>query len=314
MRAYSLDLRQKVVAAVERGDSTIEEVATAFGVGQTFVKKMLRQHRETGDLSPRPHGGGHTPRLSDKHLKLLRRRLSAAPTAPTSRCPSTYASRPASASAPRPSAAHSQGSGCHVKKSMAAAERNNYKRGWYWRRARQMNHRRFTFLDETAVNTGMTPTYGRAPRGERVVDSAPRNYGEQTSLIGALSLRRGLLAMMTLTRAVDTLAFDAYLAQELGPRLRKGDVVVLDNLNVHKASQVELVAAGRGAQVLWLPPYSPDFTPIEQCWSKIKALFRAAKARTREELEEALAQAITLVTKADIRGWFKHCGYKVAAV
>ncbi len=72
MRAYSLDLRQKVVAAVERGDSTIEEVAAAFGVGFTFVKKMLRQHRETGDLSPRPHGGGHTPRLSDKHLKLLR--------------------------------------------------------------------------------------------------------------------------------------------------------------------------------------------------------------------------------------------------
>ena len=79
MRAYSLDLRQKVVAAVERGDSTIEEVATAFGVGQTFVKKMLRQHRETGDLSPRPHGGGHAPRLSDKHLKLLRAEIKRRP-------------------------------------------------------------------------------------------------------------------------------------------------------------------------------------------------------------------------------------------
>jgi transposase len=79
MRAYSLDLRQKVVAAVERGDSTIEEVASAFGVGQTFVKKMLRQHRETGDLSPRPHGGGQTARLSDKHLKLLRREVERSP-------------------------------------------------------------------------------------------------------------------------------------------------------------------------------------------------------------------------------------------
>jgi transposase len=197
---------------------------------------------------------------------------------------------------------------------MAAAERNNYKRGWFRRRAREMNHRRFIFLDETAVNTAMTPTHGRAPRGERVVDSAPRNYGEQTSLIGALSLGRGFLAMMTLTGAVDTLAFDAYLAQVLGPRLRKGDVVVLDNLNVHKASQVERVAEQRGAQVLWLPPYSPDFSPIEQCWSKIKTLLRAAKARTREELEKALAQAVTFVTKADIRGWFKHCGYKVASV
>jgi transposase len=119
---------------------------------------------------------------------------------------------------------------------------------------------------------------------------------------------------MTLTGAGDTLAFDAYLTRVLEPRLRKGDVMVLDNLNVHKASQVEEVAARRGARVIWLPPYSPDFSPIEQCWSKIKTLLRAAKARTREELEEALALAIKLITKADIRGWFKHCGYEVASV
>jgi transposase len=197
---------------------------------------------------------------------------------------------------------------------MTASERNNYKRGWYWRRVRGMNHRRFIFLDESAVNTAMTPTHGRAPVGERVVDSAPRNYGEQTSIVGALSFGRGLIAVMTLTGAVDTLAFDAYLAQVLGPRLRRGDVVVLDNLGVHKASQVEQVAEARGARVLWLAPYSPDFSPIEQCWSKIKTFLRAAKARTREELEAALARAIRLVTKADIRGWFKHCGYKVASV
>jgi transposase len=178
---------------------------------------------------------------------------------------------------------------------------------------RGLNHRRLVFLDESAMNTAMTPLYGRAPRGERVVDSVPRNYGEQTSLVGALSFGRGLIAVMTLTGAVDTLAFDAYLAHVLAPRLRKGDVVVLDNLNVHKASRVEQVAAGRGASVLWLAPYSPDFSPIEQCWSKIKTCLRAAKARTREELEKALARAIGQVTKSDIRGWFKHCGYKVAS-
>jgi transposase len=196
---------------------------------------------------------------------------------------------------------------------VAASERNPYKRGWYRRRVRGMNHRRLIFLDESAVNTAMTPTHGRAPRGERVHDTAPRNYGEQTSIIGALSFGRGLLAVMTLTGAVDTLAFDAYLARVLAPRLRKGDVLVLDNLNVHKASQVQEVAEERGARVLWLAPYSPDFSPIEQCWSKIKTLLRAAKARTREELEKALACAIDQVTKSDIRGWFKHCGYRVAS-
>jgi transposase len=156
----------------------------------------------------------------------------------------------------------------------------------------------------------MTRRYGRAPRGERVHDSAPRNYGSHTSVIGAMGLR-GLVATLTVAGAVDTLCFDAYAERVLAPCLRRGDVVVLDNLGAHRASRIEEVAGRRGAQVLWLAPYSPDFSPIEQCWSKIKAFLRAAKARTGDELNEALAQAINLVTKADICGWFKHCGYSL---
>lgn len=131
-------------------------------------------------------------------------------------------------------------------------------------------------------------------------------------MIGALSSGRGLIATMTLGGAIDTPAFDVYLARLLGPRLRKGDLLVLDNLHVHKAGQVEEVARERGASVLWLPPYSPDFSPIEQCWSKIKSALRRAKARTLDGPDEALALALELVTKSDIRGWFKHCGYQVA--
>jgi len=194
---------------------------------------------------------------------------------------------------------------------MRAAERNNYKRAWFRRRARRLRQRRFVFVDETAVNTAMTRRYGRAPRGERAHDSAPRNYGAHTSVIGAMGLR-GLVATLAVEGAVDTLCFDAYAEQVLAPRLRPGDVVVLDNLTAHRASRIEEVARSRGAQVLWLAPYSPDFSPIEQCWSKIKAYLRGAKARTEEELNKALAQAIGLVTKADIRGWFKHCGYSLA--
>jgi transposase len=194
---------------------------------------------------------------------------------------------------------------------MRAAERNNYKRGWFRRRARRLNKRRFIFVDESAVNTAMTRRYGRAPRGERAYDSAPRNYGTHTSVIGAMGLR-GLLAALTVEGAVDTDRFNAYAERVLGPRLRRGDVVVLDNLTAHRASRIEGVAEGRGAQVLWLAPYSPDFNPIEQCWSKIKTYLRGAKARTQEQLDEALATAIRLITKADIRGWFKHCGYSLA--
>ena len=194
---------------------------------------------------------------------------------------------------------------------MRAAERNNYKRGWFRRRARHLRQRRFVFVDESAVNTAMTRRYGRAPKGERAHDSAPRNYGAHTSLIGAMGLR-GLVATLTVEGAVDAEVFNAYAERVLGPRLRRGDVVVLDNLGAHRASRIEEVAESRGAQVLWLAPYSPDFSPIEQCWSKIKAYLRGAKARTQEQLDQALAAAIKMVTKSDIRGWFKHCGYSLA--
>jgi transposase len=194
---------------------------------------------------------------------------------------------------------------------MRAAERNNYKRGWFRRRARRLRQRRFIFVDETAVNTAMTRRYGRAPRGERAYDSAPRNYCTHTSVIGAMGLR-GLVATLAVEGAVDAEVFNVYAEQVLGPRLRRGDVVVLDNLTAHRASRIEEVAEARGARVLWLAPYSPDFNPIEQCWSKIKTFLRGVKARTTGALDEALAQAITLVTKSDIRGWFKHCGYSLA--
>ncbi len=156
----------------------------------------------------------------------------------------------------------------------------------------------------------MTRLRGRAPRGERVTESVPRNYGPQTSLIGTLSLSR-VEAVMTVEGAVDADAFNAYLEHVLRPTVRPGDVPVLDNLAAHHASRIEEVAASCGAGVIWLAPYSPDFSPIEQCWSKIKTFLSGVKARTADALDEALTQAIGIVTKSDIRGWFKHCGYSL---
>lgn len=117
---------------------------------------------------------------------------------------------------------------------------------------------------------------------------------------------------MSITGAVDTPVFDAYVDRVLRPTIKVGDVIVLDNLTAHKASRIERVAAECGATVIWLSPYSPDFSPIEMMWSKIKAAMRAAKARTREELEKALAAALKLITKADCLAWFTHCGYQVS--
>jgi transposase len=198
------------------------------------------------------------------------------------------------------------------KKSFAAAERNNYKRAWFWRRIKQIDQLRLRFIDEAGVNTAMTRLYGRAPRGQRATESVPRNYGPQTSIISAISLN-GAAATMTVEGAVDTDTFNAYVEQVLRPTIGCDDVLVLDNLTAHRASRIEAVAQECGAQVLWLAPYSPDFSPIELMWSKIKASMRAAKARTREELERALVAALKLITSADCVGWFTHCGYQVTS-
>jgi transposase len=192
-----------------------------------------------------------------------------------------------------------------------AQERSPYKRAWYWRRVRGIDPCRLRFIDEAGVNLALTRLYGRAPKGERLIERVPRNYGAQTSILSDLSLS-GVEAIMTVEGAVDTLVFDTYVEKLLRPTIRAGDVLVLDNLAAHRASCIERVAAACGAAVIWLSPYSPDFSPIEMMWSKIKAVMRAAKARSREELEQALVAALELVTRADCLGWFRHCGYQVS--
>jgi transposase len=197
---------------------------------------------------------------------------------------------------------------CRVKKSLAAAERVEANRAAFRERVAPLDRRRFVFTDETGFHLAMTRLYGRAPRGQRVVQSVPRNHGTGVSLIGSLSLR-GLVAPFSIAGAVDTLVFDAYVSKLLLPQLRRGDIVLLDNLPVHQASQIEAAVASRKAEVLWLPAYSPDFSPLENCWSKIKALVRGRHPRTPRELDLALNEALEAVTLDDIDGWFRHCGY-----
>ena len=192
-----------------------------------------------------------------------------------------------------------------------AVERNNHKRAWYWRRVKELRQRRLRFIDETGVNVTLTRRYGRAPRGERLSERVPKNYRQQRSVISSMGLD-GVAASFVLEGAVDTEAFNAYVEQVLRPTMRKGDIFVLDNLTAHHASRIEEVAGECQAQVLWLAPYSPDFSPIELLWSKIKTGLRKAKARTIEELSQALTKGLELITTSDCRSWFKHCGYSVA--
>lgn len=167
---------------------------------------------------------------------------------------------------------------------------------------------RLTFVDEAGVNLALTRLFGRAPKGQRVVDSVPQNYGENVTMLGALSVA-GVEALMTVNGATDGDIFLVFVREMLAPTLHEGDVVIWDNLGAHRSVIVREAVEARGATLLFLPPYSPDMNPIEKCWSKIKTFLRAAKARTRESLEAAIKQALTTVTESDARAWFAHCGY-----
>lgn len=198
------------------------------------------------------------------------------------------------------------------KKSLHAAEQDapqaQQARVRYWQAIEALDRRRLKFVDESGVNLAMTRLYGRAPKGERVVGSVPQNYGPNVTVLAALG-PQGLHAMMTVEGATDADVFRAYVKHVLGPTLVPGDIVVLDNLRAHKAVGVQQMLARRRVRLLYLPPYSPDLSPIEPCWSKVKTGLRTAEARTRELLDTALSQVLATVTPVDASNWFRHCGY-----
>ena len=172
-----------------------------------------------------------------------------------------------------------------------------------------MNPRRLVFVDECSTNVRMVPLRARAPKGERAFGKAPRNWKENVTLISSISLAGGVGASMSVEGSADGEAFLLYVEHFLCPSLKRGQIVVMDNLQVHKMRRVRELIEERGCSLVFLPPYSPDFNPIEQAFSKIKGILRKAKARTFEALVEATGQALSAVTREDAHGFFGHCGY-----
>lgn len=166
-------------------------------------------------------------------------------------------------------------------------------------------------MDESGVTTEMTRRYGRASHGERVREATPAGHWHTLTLLGAITTD-GLLATMTIESPTDSDVFQVYLEQVLCPRLRLGQVVVMDNLAAHKHPAVRQLIEQAGAELLYLPPYSPDFNPIEPCWAKIKEFLRAAKTRAVDLLEQVVTTAIAAVTSENAIGWFRHCGYELS--
>ena len=189
-----------------------------------------------------------------------------------------------------------------------ASERDEEARGAFRQRLRSIDSARLVFIDESSTNIALVGRYGRAPRGQRALDRAPRNWGENVTLISSIYLG-GMGPSMSLPGSADAEAFKLYLEHFLCPTLRPGQIVVMDNLSVHKNKKVRELIEECGCELLFLPPYSPDFNPIEEAFSKVKAVLKKARARSVETLVEATGQALSAVTEQDARGFFWHCGY-----
>ena len=198
------------------------------------------------------------------------------------------------------------------KKSLAASERNEAERRAWRDKAAQREAQRYVFVDETGTHIALTRLYGWAPHDQRARGSVPRHHGKNTTLVAALT-PDGLHVPWLIEGAMNSETCAWYIRDQLAPRLQPGQVVVLDNLSAHKAASIREAIEARGCELLYLPPYSPDCTPIEQAFSKIKALLRGLGARTKEALQEAARLAIEAITPDDAAAWFAHAGYPLPA-
>ena len=194
------------------------------------------------------------------------------------------------------------------KKVLQASERKEEERRQWREHTKELDASKFVFLDESGSNIALTRLYARAPKGKRAYGSLPRNRGKNMTLIASLSLQ-GVGESLILDGSANAEIFEMYVERILAPSLQAGQTVIMDNLSIHKGNKVRQLIEARGCQVLFLPAYSPDLSPIEEAFSKVKAVLRRIGARTREALQEALEYALTTVSASDASGWFSHCGY-----
>ena len=176
----------------------------------------------------------------------------------------------------------------------------------------EIEARRLVFVDECGANISLVPLYAWSRRGERAPAKAPRNWGKNVTLLSSMSLC-GMGPSLTVEGPTTRGVFEVYLEEVLAPTLWPGQVVVMDNLSAHKGGRVREIIEGRGCELIYLPPYSPDLNPIEEAFAKLKSLLRRSGARSREALVEAMGAALNAITITDTRGFFGHCGYRAPA-
>jgi transposase len=304
MSALSRDLRQRIIDTVERGEGSLRRIAKRFLVSLSFVTRLLRHYRTTGSLEPNPHGGGRKPALGPAQRQRLRALLRQKPDATLEELRQQLGVDCSHMAIVR---ALQKLKITRKKKVLHAQEQDppevQQKRRDFVAEIAGIDPKRLVFVDETGANTSLTRTHGRAPVGERVSGAVPGHW-DSVTLICGLRLS-GVTAPVVFPGATDTPAFQSSVEQVLVPELQPDDVVIWDNLTPHKAQAVVAAVEQAGARVVPLPPWSPDMTPIEEMFSKVKEALRSVAARSTVALYAAIGSALHEVSQEDILGWFQ---------
>jgi transposase len=309
MRPLSIDLRERIVWAVEAGEYSLRELAELFAVDLSTIVRLFQVYRMTGSVQPKPHAGGTPAKLDAKAIARLLELVSQQPDATLAELRDRL------------------GVDCCVMTIFRALQRNRITRKKKTQHAEERDSPRvrkqrrvfrkkmatvdaahLVFVDETGATTAMGRTYGRALAGERVQATAPGAWKNVTLISGLRS--SGVVAPMALPGATDRPTFDTYVERVLVPELRANDVVVWDNLSPHKSATAVAAIEAVGAKVEPLPVYSPDMSPIEEMFSKIKEGLRSIAARSIQGVIGAMGKVLNKVTQQDVSGWFRdRCAY-----
>jgi transposase len=309
MNPLSNDLRGRIVSVVEAGEHSLRELAKLFLVNLSTIVRLLQRYRQTGSVEPRPHGGGRGRTLDATAEARLLELVQEQPDATLAELRDRLG---VSCSLMTIWRGLKRNNISRKKKTYHASERDSprvqEKRQEFQEKLAAVDPEHLVFIDETGATTAMSRTYGRAPVGERVQASVPGGWSNVT-LISGLRIA-GVVAPQALPGSTDRHIFETYVEQALVPELHEGDVVVWDNLSSHKSAVAVAAIEAVGARVEPLPVYSPDLTPIEEMFSKVKSGLRTFAARTVDTVIDAMGEALNAVKQTDILGWFHNrCSY-----
>lgn len=314
MKPYSNDLRQKVIQAYQKQEGSLRSIAKRFKVSLNFVWLLVQRYLNTDSVDPKPHGGGHPLTLTAERLAILRELVEQQNDATLLELCDKFQQR-TGIRVSRETIARGLRR-LHItrkKKTFHATEREKdpdiiKERQSFIQAMPEKDVQHLVVIDEGSITLGMARDYGRAPKGRRAEGHRPSDRGGNVTLIAALD-SQGVIAPLMIPGSLNGEAFKTYLDHVLLPNLAPGNTLLLDNLSVHKARGIEDLAARRQVKLEFLPRYSPDLSPIELAWSKIKADLGKTAARTYDDLVTAVREALNKIYPSDIQGWFSHCGY-----